>query len=663
MSVEAPKPVEETPVAETSKAVPEPTEASTTPAETSVAPVETTSSAPAAAVASEEPAAPAAEEVKKEETPAATVPATEGVLGYKEPTLFKKFFFTKHYFWFSEEPSSTESLATFLRSEKADAKHSTAAWARETGKGLLFFAKRVEDKPTPVGIINLADASSVAKEGYNQFSFKAGSHQHRFEANTPKERDSWVLAVEKAVEEAKGLKEEIIGRESYKKNVEDYSKPAVIAPVTSVKTARSKSKEPKKSLDAATATATAAVTAPVAADNASISSSSSDEAVKTKKERSQSRKRGSIFGTLLGKKDELVEKKEEKAEAKKEVKEEKKAEAEEKKEEAKASEEPTISKAVEAAEASAAVAANAPVAAVATDKKEDKEEAAATDKKAKRASVFGNFFKHRVTSPATEKTESEATAPSDVPPVSETAPKIEEPIDTKPIDTADVTAPVDADTAASAAPVEEPATEATPAPAETAPAPKTEKKGGFLGFIKKTEAKLEGKKEQKEETKEEAAADAIAKDPVAAASADPNESAIVDTPAETKEERPARDNKRRTSLFFNKKKTETSDAEDATAEPKREKSPMPGKLIGNLVRRASKAVKYEGPKEKATATAPTTETAATTAPTAHQATTIPETSAETSEPKTTSDIVPEDVVAEPAPAATISTAPEVKAAA
>lgn len=62
----------------------------------------------------------------------------------------------------------------------------------------------------------------MTKEGFNQFSFKVGTHQHRFEATTSKERDSWVVAVEKATEEAKGLKEDILGRESYKTNIEEY---------------------------------------------------------------------------------------------------------------------------------------------------------------------------------------------------------------------------------------------------------------------------------------------------------------------------------------------------------------------------------------------------------------------------------------------------------
>lgn len=68
--------------------------------------------------------------------------------------------FVKHFFWFQEEPSAAESLIHFMKSEKADTKHSSAAWARETGKGLLFYSKRAEDKATPTGIINLVRPSN-----------------------------------------------------------------------------------------------------------------------------------------------------------------------------------------------------------------------------------------------------------------------------------------------------------------------------------------------------------------------------------------------------------------------------------------------------------------------------------------------------------------------
>lgn len=613
MSVEAPKPVEETPAVDAGKPLPEqPTESLAAPVETPAVPTETTEAAPAT---TEEPAAAATEtteESKKDETVVEAVPASEGVLGYKEPGFLKKFLFVKHFFWFQEEPSTAESLTHFMRSEKADTKHSSAAWARETGKGLLFYSKRAEDKATPTGIINLSEASTVVKEGFNQFSFKTGTVQHRFEAHTSKERDSWVVAVEKIIEETKSLKEDITGRESYKKTIEEYSKP-VFAPAAAVKTPRSKSKEPKKSVDAATAADAAATT---------------DAEETPKPERSQSRKRGSIFGTLLGKKEEIVEKKETK---------------DEKKEETAAAEpaaEPTP--APEATEATPAVVE--PVVPAATDKKEEKEEASPVEKKTKRGSVFGSLFKNRITSPGTEKSEKEALGTSDVPPVSETAPKLEEPIENKPIDTAAVTAPVDA-------------TEETPKEpaAESSAAHKTEKKGGFIGFIKKTEAKLEGKKEAKEEkpVEEPAAASTEPAEPAAAAAAT---EATPETSAPATEDRPARDNKRRTSLFFNKKSSEAAEADDTVAEPKREKSPLPGgKFIGGLVRRASKAIKSEGPKEKTPAAEPTPATTETTEPATAE--TVPETidSPKPTEPEA------EPVQSTPEPVAT--TVPEVKATA
>lgn len=302
----------------------------------------------------------------------------------------------------------------------------------------------------------------------------------------------------------------------------------------------------------------------------------------------------------------------------------------------------------------------APAATVATDKKEDKEETTPSpvEKKTKRGSVFGSLFKKNVTSPTTEKTEKDATT-SDVPPVSETAPKLDEPIENKPIDTAAVTAPADNVETPAAASVEPTKDTTTPAAAETATTPKAEKKGGILGFIKKTEAKLEGKKEHKEEAKEEQAAETIAKDPVAAAAAPETttEATATETATEpaTKEERPARDNQRRTSLFFKNKKETTSDAEGAT-ETKREKSPLPGKFIGNLVRRASKAVKSESKDKPAAEAAPaeatTKEVPVETTPATTEAT----------ESKIVGDVVPETLHTTSETAAPAA-APEVKATA
>lgn len=57
--------------------------------------------------------------------------------------------FSKRYFYFSEEAVEAKNLSA------AAAAPATAAWATQTGKGLLFFAKRAEDKATPAGIFNL----------------------------------------------------------------------------------------------------------------------------------------------------------------------------------------------------------------------------------------------------------------------------------------------------------------------------------------------------------------------------------------------------------------------------------------------------------------------------------------------------------------------------
>ena len=69
--------------------------------------------------------------------------------------------YSKKFFWFGDEPVEHIHLSDYLRGEKAtDISHPNAAHATQTGKGLLFFAKRAEDKPQPQGIINLVRASS-----------------------------------------------------------------------------------------------------------------------------------------------------------------------------------------------------------------------------------------------------------------------------------------------------------------------------------------------------------------------------------------------------------------------------------------------------------------------------------------------------------------------
>jgi PH (Pleckstrin Homology) domain-containing protein len=57
------------------------------------------------------------------------------------------FRFVKRYFYLSDEAVEIKQLSAVA--------HPIAAWASQTGRGLLFFTKRAEDKATPVGIFNL----------------------------------------------------------------------------------------------------------------------------------------------------------------------------------------------------------------------------------------------------------------------------------------------------------------------------------------------------------------------------------------------------------------------------------------------------------------------------------------------------------------------------
>ena len=67
-----------------------------------------------------------------------------------------------------------------------------------------------------------AEATGVTKVGSTDFSFKVGSHAHKFEATSAAERDSWVVAIQKIVDDSEHLKAEVTGRESYKKTIEGY---------------------------------------------------------------------------------------------------------------------------------------------------------------------------------------------------------------------------------------------------------------------------------------------------------------------------------------------------------------------------------------------------------------------------------------------------------
>lgn len=63
--------------------------------------------------------------------------------------------FSKRFVYFQDEPVEAKHLSVFHQNEKPAVSNPIAAWASQTGKGLVFLTKRSEDKATPAGIINL----------------------------------------------------------------------------------------------------------------------------------------------------------------------------------------------------------------------------------------------------------------------------------------------------------------------------------------------------------------------------------------------------------------------------------------------------------------------------------------------------------------------------
>lgn len=63
--------------------------------------------------------------------------------------FFRNFIYTKKFFWFGSEPIDVKKTPALLKD------HHIAAWASETGKGLLFFAEKGTDKTTPSSAIQL----------------------------------------------------------------------------------------------------------------------------------------------------------------------------------------------------------------------------------------------------------------------------------------------------------------------------------------------------------------------------------------------------------------------------------------------------------------------------------------------------------------------------
>ncbi|KAL7771886.1 hypothetical protein CFE70_001837 [Pyrenophora teres f. teres 0-1] len=538
--VDAPKPVE-VPDVGTAGTV-EPAPAPVVASDNTAAPVEAPTTEEAPKVVEGEAAAPAEEVAETKEEDKVVTPIESGALGYKAPGLKNAFRFSKKYFWLGDEPVAAENLREYLRGEKPEVAHSVAAWSSQTGKGLLFFVKHADQKEHPAGVLNLAYATDLAKDGAVAFAFKISGHKHTFEAQTAAERDGWFAAVERAITEAKASKDGIETSDSYKEAKEKISKPAALAGATS--------SAPKKSMDAAPKLAEAESPAAGEASAAPIrtgssSSSSSDEA-KAKKAKNKSRsvsrgKRASLFGGLLGKKDK--EHKEE-SEAVKE-------DAEAKKEDG------TTAPQLDEAHCRGRCPEDAT--------KVDETPAPVAQEKpkpAKRASIFGNFVE-KLKSPTTEKKESEAAlAPATVK-ETETAEA------SKPLEEAEVAAPVSAEGAATET------TEAKPVAAVSTPGKEKEHFSFGKLFGSKDRAKSPAP-----ESKVDAAAPKIEDASATPVVAEPTAVEAAPVAAETKPE-------------------ETTPATEAPKADKRKS------FFGNLSRSLSKATGGKTqPKDKKDATSP-----------------------------------------------------------
>jgi hypothetical protein len=72
--------------------------------------------------------------------------------------------FQKKFFWFGSEPVESKNLSNYLRGEKPEVANHDAAWLSHTGKGLLLFSKKANEKSSPVGIINLVSFRTIVPQ-------------------------------------------------------------------------------------------------------------------------------------------------------------------------------------------------------------------------------------------------------------------------------------------------------------------------------------------------------------------------------------------------------------------------------------------------------------------------------------------------------------------
>ena len=69
-----------------------------------------------------------------------------------------------------------------------------------------------------------AEINKVERVGSHEFSFKVGTKEHVFQAASPTARDGWQVAIESAMNHAKGLQEDMDSSSGYKETLSSLGK-------------------------------------------------------------------------------------------------------------------------------------------------------------------------------------------------------------------------------------------------------------------------------------------------------------------------------------------------------------------------------------------------------------------------------------------------------
>jgi hypothetical protein len=144
--------------------------------------------------------------------------------------VFRTIVPSKREFWLSDAPLTPQHLDLYMRGEKPETSHAVAAWATQTGKGLLFFNKKGEtNRQRPHSVLPLYDAVDLKKSHPHEIAFRIGGHEHTLKAANDAERDGWYISLQRAMEVGKAEKETIRSSEGYKAEIEKLSESVLIS--------------------------------------------------------------------------------------------------------------------------------------------------------------------------------------------------------------------------------------------------------------------------------------------------------------------------------------------------------------------------------------------------------------------------------------------------